>query len=62
MKQSDWKERVESIKAEMLRRGKEKSASEILKQFSTRLSATVLHFFAESVLYLSGAEIFVLTL
>ena len=32
----------------MLKRGKEKDASEILRQFSTRLSATILHFFAES--------------
>ena len=48
MKQSKWKERVEFIKVEMLKRGKEKGATEILQQFSTRLSATILHFFAES--------------
>ena len=48
MEQSKWKEKVEYLKAEMLKRGKEKDSSEILKQFSTRLSATVLHFFAES--------------
>jgi len=48
VKQSKWKERVEFIKVEMLKRGKEKGATEILQQFSTRLSATILHFFAES--------------
>ncbi len=48
MKQSYWKERVEHIKLEMQKRGKEKGAAEILRQFSTRLSATILHFFAES--------------
>ena len=48
MKQSKWKSKVEYLKAEMLKRGKEKSSSEILKQFSTRLSATILHFFAET--------------
>jgi len=48
VKQSKWKERVEYIKVEMLKRGKEKSATEILQQFSTRLSATILHFFSES--------------
>ena len=48
MKQSKWKEKVEYIKVEMLKRGKEKSATEILQQFSTRLSAAILHFFTES--------------
>jgi len=48
VKQSDWKERIESIKSEILNRGKEIGAPEVLKQFSTRLSATILHFFSES--------------
>tara|TARA_Y100001970_G_C14213927_1_gene848534 strand:- start:467 stop:2167 length:1701 start_codon:yes stop_codon:yes gene_type:complete len=48
VKQSKWKEKVEYLKTEILKRGKEKEAPEILQQFCTRLSATILHFFAES--------------
>ena len=48
MKQSEWKEQIEHIKSEILSRGKETDASEVLYQFSTRLSATILHFFSES--------------
>ena len=33
MKQSDWKERIESIKSEILSRGKETGAPEVLQQF-----------------------------
>ena len=39
MKQSKWKERIENIKVEILKRGKEKGATEIynhLKTISTR--------------------------
>ena len=48
MKQSEWKEHVESIETEMLRRGREPSAPEIIQQFGTRLSSTIHNFFAES--------------
>ena len=48
MKQSEWKEHVESIETEMLRRGREPSAPEIIQQFGTRLSSTIHNFFVES--------------
>ena len=48
MKQSEWKEHVESIETEMLKRGREPSAPEIIQQFGTRLSSTIHNFFVES--------------
>ena len=48
MKQSEWKEHVESIETEMLRRGREPSAPEIIQKFGTRLSSTIHNFFVES--------------
>jgi len=48
VKQSEWKDHIEFIEAEMLKRGSEQGAPEILKQFGTRLSSTIHHFFAES--------------
>ena len=48
MKQSEWKDHIEFIEAEMLKRGSEQCASAILQEFCTRLSSTIQHFFAES--------------
>ena len=57
MKQSEWKDHIEFIEAEMLKRGSEHGAPEILKQFSTRLSSTIHHFFAESNSFIPEAPI-----
>ena len=48
MKQSEWKEHIESIEAEMRRRGQDPRAPEIIKQFGTRLSSTIHNFFEDS--------------
>ena len=47
MKQSEWKEQLESIEAEMLKLGHAADAPTVLRQFGTRLSTTIHHFFAE---------------
>jgi hypothetical protein len=57
MKQSEWKDHIEFIEAEMLKRGSEQGAPEILKQFGTRLSSTIHHFFAESNTFIPNAPI-----
>ncbi|MCK5900907.1 hypothetical protein KAH02_08910, partial [bacterium] len=57
MKQSEWKDHIEFIEAEMLKRGSEQGAPEILKQFGTRLSSTIHHFFAESNSFIPDAPI-----
>ena len=48
MKQSEWKEQLESIEAEMLKLGHAADAPTVLRQFGTRLSTTIHHFFAET--------------
>ena len=53
MKQSEWKDHIEFIEAEMLKRGSKQGAPEILKQFGTRLSSTIHHFFEESNLFIN---------
>ena len=57
MKQSEWKDHIEFIEAEMLKRGSEQGAPEIIKQFSSRLSSTIHHFFAESNSFIPDAPI-----
>ena len=47
MKQLKWKKKIESIEAEMLRLGQAEDAPGVLRQFGTRLSTTIHHFFAE---------------
>jgi hypothetical protein len=47
VKQSEWKEQLESIEAEMLKLGHAADAPTVLRQFGTRLSTTIHHFFAE---------------
>ena len=51
MKQSEWKEQLESIEAEMLKLGHAADAPAVLRQFGTRLSTTIHHFFAETALF-----------
>ena len=46
MKQSRWKKNIESIEAELLKRGREKNAPEILKLFSNRLSSVIKKLFS----------------
>ena len=48
MKQSQWKKNVESIEAELLKRGQEKNAPEIFKQFSRRLSSIIKQLFSKT--------------
>jgi len=48
VKQSEWKEHVESIETEMLRRGRDPSAPAIIQRFGSRLSSTIQNFFVES--------------
>ena len=48
MKQSEWKDQIELIEKEMLKLGKEDQASAIQRQFGTRLSTTIHHFFSEA--------------
>ena len=57
MKQSEWKDHIEFIEAEMLKRGSKQGAPEILKQFGTRLSSTIHHYFAESNSFIPDAPI-----
>ncbi len=57
MKQSEWKDHIEFIEAEMLKRGSEHGAPEILKQFGTRLSSTIHHFVSESNSFVPDAPI-----
>ena len=57
MKQSEWKDHIEFIEAEMLKRGSEQGAPEILKQFGTRLSSTIHHYLAESNSFIPDAPI-----
>ena len=52
MNQSTWKKNIEYIEAELLRRGEDPTASSITKRFSTGLSTTIHHFFAEPKSYL----------
>ena len=51
MKQSQWKKNIESIEAELLMRGHEKNAPEILKQFSSRLSSIFRQLFSKPSLF-----------
>ena len=51
MKQSEWKEQLVSIEAEMLKLGHAKDAPSVLRQFGTRLSTTINHFFTETALF-----------
>ena len=48
MKQSQWKKNIESIEAELLKRGQVKNAPEILKHFSRRLSLIIKKLFSET--------------
>ena len=48
MKQSQWKKNIESIEAELLKRGQGKNAPEIFKQFSRRLSFIVEQLFSKT--------------
>ena len=48
MKQSQWKNNLESIEAELLKRGKVKNAPEILKHFSRRLSSIIKQLFSKN--------------
>ena len=48
VKQSQWKKNLESIEAELLKRGQEKNAPDILKQFSSRLSPIIKQLFSKS--------------
>jgi predicted house-cleaning noncanonical NTP pyrophosphatase (MazG superfamily) len=48
VKQSQWKKNIESIEAELLKRGQEKNAPEILKQFSRRLSSIIKQLFPKT--------------
>ncbi len=57
MKQSEWKTHVESIEAEMLRRGKEPGSSAIMRQFGARLSNTIHHYFAETNSFVPDAHL-----
>ena len=47
MKQSQWKKKIESIEAELLKLGQEKNSPEILKQFSRRLSFIIKQLFSK---------------
>ena len=47
MKQSQWKKKIESIEAELLKLGQEKNSPEILKQFSRRLSFIIKRLFSK---------------
>ena len=47
MKQSQWKKKIESIEAELLKLGKEKNSPDILKQFSRRLSLIIKRLFSK---------------
>ena len=47
MKQSQWKKKIESIEAELLKLGQEKNSPEILKQFSRRLSLIIKRLFSK---------------
>ena len=57
MKQSEWKEQLESIEAEMHRLGQAADASTVLRQFGTRLSTTIHHFFAETASFVPDAAL-----
>ena len=57
MKQSEWKEQLESIEAEMHRLGQVADASDVLRQFGKRLSTTIHHFFAETTLFVPDAAL-----
>ena len=57
MKQSEWKDHIEFIEAEMLKLGSEQGSPSILQQFCTRLSSTIQHFFAESELFIPDAPL-----
>ncbi len=57
MKQSEWKEQLESIEAEMHRLGQAADASTVLRQFGTRLSTTIHHFFAETTSFVPDAAL-----
>ena len=48
MKQSQWKKNIESIEAELLKRGQVKNAPEILKHFSRRLSSIIKLLFSKN--------------
>ena len=54
MKQSQWKKHIESIEAELLKRGRETSAAEILQQFGRRLSSTIQQFFSGTDSFVPG--------
>ena len=49
MTQSQWKKNIESIEAELLKRGQEQNAPEIFKQFSRRLSSIIKQLFSKTV-------------
>jgi len=57
VKQSEWKEQIESIEAEMLRLGQAADAPAVLRQFATRLSTTILHFFSETDTFVPDAAL-----
>ncbi len=57
MIQSKWKKHIESIEAEMLKRGLEADAPAILQQFGSRLSTTIHHFFAGSASYIPDSPL-----
>ena len=48
MKQSQWKKNIESIEAELLKRGQEENAPEIFKQLSRRLSSIIKQLFSKT--------------
>ena len=51
MKQSLWKKNIESIEAELQKRGQEENSPEILKQFSRRLSFIIKPLFSNTSLF-----------
>jgi len=57
VKQSEWKDHIEFIEEEMLKRVSEQGSPEILKQFVTRLSSTIQNFFTESNSFIPDAPI-----
>ena len=57
MKQSEWKNDIEFIAAEMLRLGQESAASVIMKQFGTRLSSTIQRFFTETNSFVANSPL-----
>jgi len=57
VKQSEWKEQLESIEAEMHRLGQAEDASTVLRQFGTRLSTTIHQFFAETASFVPDAAL-----